>query len=67
MLYQLALLINAPCAIEIKMREIITMKSSNLTIANENEIRDLMHIRSSLGYKSSRIHTSIELTQYRYR
>lgn len=69
MLYQLVLLINAPCAMEIKMREIITLKNSNLNIVNENEneTRDLIHIRSTLGFKSSRIHDSIELTQYRYR
>ncbi len=55
---------------ELKMKDIeknYQLKKSELTIRNENEMKDEIYIYSRLSYSRSRIYDSIYLKQYRYR
>ena len=49
-----------------EMKKSITLKKSELTLLNENEIRDLIHIHTSLGFRSSSIFHSTEKRMLRY-
>ena len=48
------------------MKKFNDLKKSELTLLNENEIRDLIHIRSMVGCRSSSIYHSIEKRMLRY-
>ena len=42
-------------------------KKIELTVRNENELKDAIYIYEKLGYSKSSIFASIYLNQYRYR